>query len=127
MNILIVNDDGIYASQLPALVKWAQKYGDVTVVAPKVEQSGKSHAIEFVKPMEIKRVYPFGEAVEAYAMDSTPADCVRFGINGLGRSYDLEAAKKNGASDRSRTGDNHVGNVMLYQLSYTRTFPCNIS
>ena len=40
MNILIVNDDGIYASQLPALVKWAQKYGDVTVVAPKVEQSG---------------------------------------------------------------------------------------
>ena len=29
--------------------------------------------------------------------------------------------KKNGASDRNRTGDNHVGNVMLYQLSYTRT------
>ncbi len=28
---------------------------------------------------------------------------------------------KNGASDRIRTGDNHVGNVMLYQLSYTRT------
>ena len=27
---------------------------------------------------------------------------------------------KNGASDRNRTGDNHVGNVMLYQLSYTR-------
>ena len=26
----------------------------------------------------------------------------------------------NGASDRNRTGDNHVGNVMLYQLSYTR-------
>ena len=31
-------------------------------------------------------------------------------------------AKKNGASDRNRTGDNHVGNVMLYQLSYTRTW-----
>ena len=29
-------------------------------------------------------------------------------------------SKKNGASDRNRTGDNHVGNVMLYQLSYTR-------
>ncbi len=27
---------------------------------------------------------------------------------------------KNGASDRNRTDDNHVGNVMLYQLSYTR-------
>ena len=31
-----------------------------------------------------------------------------------------EKGKKNGASDRNRTGDNHVGNVMLYQLSYTR-------
>ena len=27
---------------------------------------------------------------------------------------------KNGASERIRTVDNHVGNVMLYQLSYTR-------
>ena len=25
-----------------------------------------------------------------------------------------------GAGDRTRTDDNHVGNVMLYQLSYTR-------
>ena len=33
----------------------------------------------------------------------------------------VEKTKKNGASDRNRTGDNHVGNVMLYQLSYTRT------
>ena len=37
-----------------------------------------------------------------------------------GQSVDLKFIK-NGASDRNRTGDNHVGNVMLYQLSYTRT------
>ena len=30
-------------------------------------------------------------------------------------------AKKIGASDRIRTGDSHVGNVILYQLSYTRS------
>ena len=36
-------------------------------------------------------------------------------------SQTVEEAK-NGASDRNRTGDNHVGNVMLYQLSYTRIF-----
>ena len=35
-------------------------------------------------------------------------------------SYELTCLSKNGASDRNRTGDNHVGNVMLYQLSYTR-------
>ena len=34
--------------------------------------------------------------------------------------------EKNGASDRNRTGDNHVGNVMLYQLSYTRMFPVSV-
>ena len=34
---------------------------------------------------------------------------------------EIEKKQKNGASDRNRTGDNHVGNVMLYQLSYTRT------
>ena len=34
---------------------------------------------------------------------------------------------KDGASDRNRTGDNHVGNVMLYQLSYTRMFPVSMS
>ena len=28
--------------------------------------------------------------------------------------------KKNGASERIRTVDSHVGNVILYQLSYTR-------
>ena len=35
-------------------------------------------------------------------------------------SYERTYISKNGASDRNRTGDNHVGNVMLYQLSYTR-------
>ena len=30
---------------------------------------------------------------------------------------------KNGASDGVRTHDNDVGNVMLYQLSYTRKLP----
>ena len=35
-------------------------------------------------------------------------------------SYERTKLSKNGASDRNRTGDNHVGNVMLYQLSYTR-------
>ena len=36
------------------------------------------------------------------------------------RRFPPITAKKNGASDRIRTGDNHGGNVMLYQLSYTR-------
>ena len=33
----------------------------------------------------------------------------------------MEKELKIGAGDRIRTDDNHVGNVMLYQLSYTRS------
>ena len=88
MRILITNDDGIAAPALPHLVKWAQSLGEVTVVAPKIEQSGKSQAIDFFREVEIKRTPRLGE-VEAWAMDSTPADCVRFGIVGLKREYDL--------------------------------------
>ena len=88
MRILITNDDGIWAPGIRMLAEWARTIGEVTVVAPKVEQSGMSHAIQFVEPIEIKQV-PFMDGVEAWQMDSTPADCVRFGIVGLGREYDL--------------------------------------
>ena len=88
MRILITNDDGINAPGIRLLAEWAKKLGEVTVVAPKVEQSAMSHAIQFVNPIEIKKV-PLIEGVEAWSMDSTPADCVRFGIVGLGREYDL--------------------------------------
>ena len=88
MKILITNDDGIDALGIRLLAAWARKLGDVTVVAPKVEQSAKSHAIELLKHIEIKKV-PFMEGVTAYSMDSTPADCVRFGVLGLKQTYDL--------------------------------------
>ena len=88
MRILIVNDDGVFAPGIKPLVEWAKTKGEVTVVAPKNEQSGMSHAINFTTPIEIKKVDIF-DGVEAYAMDSTPADCVRFGIMGLKREYDL--------------------------------------
>ena len=88
MKILITNDDGIDTLGIRLLAEWAKKLGDVTVVAPKVEQSGKSQAIEFVQPVEIKKV-PFIDGVTAYSMASTPADCVRFGSVGLAQKYDL--------------------------------------
>lgn len=88
MRILITNDDGIQAAQLPALVRWAQKLGEVTVIAPKVEQSGKSHGIEIHRAFEAKP-YALVDGVRAFSLDSTPADCVRFGILGLREQFDL--------------------------------------
>ena len=88
MRILITNDDGISSPILPVLARRAMELGEVTVVAPKVEQSGKSHAIDFMRPIEIKRV-DIGDGIRAFAMDSTPADCVRFAICGLKEHFDL--------------------------------------
>ena len=56
MNILITNDDGIRSPVLPLLATWAKKLGNVTVAAPKVEQSGKSQAINFTQEIEIMQV-----------------------------------------------------------------------
>jgi 5'-nucleotidase len=88
MNILITNDDGYNSEGLIMLAQWAQKLGTVTVVAPKTEQSGKSHSIEIHKPYEAKKVEVV-EGLDWYYVDSTPADCVRFGFNGLKRNYDI--------------------------------------
>ena len=88
MRILITNDDGIQAAGLIPLVKWAMKLGQVTVIAPKVEQSGKSHGIEIHKGFSLDKV-DLVDGVEAYALDSTPADCVRYAILGRKDQYDL--------------------------------------
>ena len=56
MRILITNDDGLNAAQLPNLIRWARKLGQVTAFVPKFEQSGKSHSFEIRKPFEAKQV-----------------------------------------------------------------------
>ena len=53
MKILITNDDGINSPVLPKLAEWAKTKGEVFVVAPKVEQSGKSHGINIIDKIEI--------------------------------------------------------------------------
>lgn len=88
MRILITNDDGIKSEGIRALVDWAQKLGEVSVFAPNVEKSGKSVSVELREAFKVEKVeYP--GAVEAYAVHSTPADCVRFAVLGLGKKFDL--------------------------------------
>lgn len=89
MRILITNDDSISSSVLLPLAQWAQRFGEVTVIVPKYEQSGKSHGIEIHKPFEVVRIPDFAPGIEAYTVDSTPADCVRFALFGLKQQFDL--------------------------------------
>ncbi len=88
MRILITNDDGIQGEGLLHLVNWARSLGEVVVAAPKVEQSAKSHTIEIHKSFQARRV-DYLPGVTAYAVDSSPADCVRFMVLGLHERFDL--------------------------------------
>lgn len=89
MKILITNDDGISSEVLLPLAKWAKQFGEVTIVVPKYEQSGKSHCVEFRKAYEVKRVPVDDPDVKVYTVDSSPADCVRFALVGMQTSFDF--------------------------------------
>lgn len=89
MKILLTNDDGIEAEGLRHLVEWAKTKGEISVFAPKVQQSGKSHSIEIHNCYEVKKRDIFGKDVEAYSVDSTPADCVRIAVLGMKKKFDL--------------------------------------
>lgn len=89
MKILVTNDDGITSQGLAVAVQWAATVGQVTVCAPQTQQSGKSHAITIHQPFPVQEVsLGLGEC-KAYAVGSTPVDCVRFATLGLNQTYDL--------------------------------------
>lgn len=87
--ILITNDDSISSEVLLPLAKWAKQFGEVTVVVPKYEQSGKSHSIEIRKAFEVKQVTLGDSDIKAYTIDSSPADCVRFAIEAMDTKFDF--------------------------------------
>ncbi len=88
MRILITNDDSVSAQQLVPLIRWCRRLGEVTTVVPKYEQSGKSHGIEIHEPFEVQKLQ-LADDVLVYTVDSTPADCVRYAVLGMGLEFDL--------------------------------------
>ena len=79
MNILITNDDGIYAPGLEALYKHLAAGHNVVVIAPDREQSAIGHAITLNKPLRANKVSING-AFHGYAVTGTPADCIKMGV-----------------------------------------------
>jgi 5'-nucleotidase len=78
--ILVVNDDGITAPGIKALMNVAQEFGQVVVVAPDSPQSGMGHAITISKPLRLEKIelYP---GIEMYQCSGTPVDCVKLAVN----------------------------------------------
>jgi len=83
MKILVTNDDGWDAAGISHLASVASDFGDVTIVAPLKPQSGVGHQLTLDREMEFIKQGP-----QSYALDGTPADCVRFGLHHLGESFD---------------------------------------
>ena len=80
MHILVSNDDGIMAAGMRELVYHLAQTHRITVVAPLIEQSGKSHAITTERPLEWKE-YPSEENIEWHSLDGTPSDCVKWALS----------------------------------------------
>jgi 5'-nucleotidase len=82
LKILVSNDDGIDSPGISALVKSLKEIADVTVVAPQNEQSAVGHAITMKIPLRVTPYYKNGDFF-GYAVDGTPADCVKMGIRNI--------------------------------------------
>lgn len=79
MEVLLTNDDGIYARGLWALFDHFAGSHHVTVVAPDRERSAIGHAISLNQPLRSSRITLNGN-YSGYAVTGTPADCVKLGL-----------------------------------------------
>ena len=82
MNILLTNDDGIHAPGLCALYEALKDEHEVYVVAPDSERSAVGHAITLADPLRVRRLNRDGRHF-GWAINGTPADCVKLGIHEL--------------------------------------------
>jgi 5'-nucleotidase len=76
MKLLLTNDDGIDAPGLRALAEAAEGIGEVIVVAPASARSGCGHSTTTDRPLRFTRLDK-----NLYAVDGTPADCVRVSLH----------------------------------------------
>lgn len=87
MLLLLSNDDGIEAPGLTALAAaLAGPDVELEVVAPRQEQSAKSHALTMYEPLRVEEHVPRGaptHGVRWRAVSGTPADCVYIGVHHL--------------------------------------------
>ncbi len=95
MKILLTNDDGIYAPGLAAMERALKRLGEVHVVAPAIEQSGVGHSITFLSPLMAKEVFD-GDRRRGWAVEGSPADCVKLAVSEFCRDPDLIVSGING-------------------------------
>lgn len=79
--ILCTNDDGVYAPGIKHLIKALSPMADLMVVAPASEQSAVSLSITIRHPLRIEQVNWPSTETKVWAVNGTPADCVKLALN----------------------------------------------
>lgn len=78
MDILVCNDDGVYAPGLAMLHESLSGIGNVTVIAPDRDRSAASNSLTLTTPIRIR------ELDNGFiSVDGTPADCVYVGLRAI--------------------------------------------
>src|SRR5262245_40396876 len=80
MDLILTNDDGVEAPGLGALRRAVEGLGRAWVVAPAAPTSGCGHAVTTHQPIRTVR-----RDEGCWAVDGTPADCVRLALHHLVR------------------------------------------
>ena len=98
--ILVSNDDGVRAPGIAAVAQVLQAIGDVTIVAPADNQSGKGHSIVTSEPV-FREDLTLPNGMKAVGLTATPASTVNIAIrnilkprpdlvvSGINRGYNL--------------------------------------
>ncbi|WP_017298479.1 5'/3'-nucleotidase SurE [Nodosilinea nodulosa] len=85
MNILVSNDDGIFALGIRTLATALAVAGhQVTVVCPDRERSATGHGLTMHKPIRAEIIESvFRDDILAWSCSGTPADCVKLALGAL--------------------------------------------
>src|SRR5262245_35231541 len=75
----VTNDDAVRAPRILDLAQALHAVGEVTIVAPSENQSGKGHSSTISDPIYVDRV-AIAPGLQAYSAVATPASCVKVAI-----------------------------------------------
>ncbi len=90
--ILVTNDDGIESRGLLALKMALDPIGDVTVVAPDLNQSAVGHLKTLSRPLRV-RERTLADGSKGWSVDGSPTDCVSLACLGFfEEKFDLVAS-----------------------------------
>ena len=126
MKILITNDDGIRSPGLWAAVEALKDAGEIFVVAPDREQSGVGASLTLHAPIRANEVSPAVNggmnAIRAYSVEGTPADCCVLALERLAGPVDLLVS---GINQGSNLGEDILisGTIGAALQGYVRGYP----